>query len=123
MGLSESAIVCNLKKLAENCLDKIKDKYPNMFVTSGFRTGSGTSQHLLGMAADMQFTGVAKKDYFEVAQWIRDNVSYDQLLLEYKTTGTGNPWIHISYNEGKNRKQVLTFMNDRTAAQGLKNLG
>lgn len=124
VGLTESQIVCNLKNLAENCLDKIKAKYPNMFVTSAFRGvgANSTSQHPKGMAADMQFTGASKSDYYDIAIWIRDNVIYDQLLLEYKTTGTGNPWIHISYVDGACRKQVLTFMNDKTASQGLKKL-
>jgi len=124
MGLTESQLVCNLKILAENCLDKIKIKYPNMFVTSAFRLVglNSKSQHPLGMAADMQFTGASKSDYFDIATWIRDNVLYDQLLLEYKTTGTGNPWIHISYKDGGCRKQVLTFMNDTTASQGLRKL-
>lgn len=124
MGLSESQLVCNLKTLAENCLDKIKIKYPNMFVTSAFRElgANKTSQHPLGMAADMQFHGASKSDFYEIALWIRDNVLYDQLILEYKTFGTGNPWIHISYNDIGNRQQIMTFMNDKLASQGLKKL-
>lgn len=122
-GLSLGEIVCNMKNLAENCLDVIKAKYPKMLVTSCFRKmGSNPkSQHPLGMACDMQF-GVGKSELFDICVWIKDNVLYDQLLMEYKTTGTGNPWIHISFNSRGNRKQVLTFMNNKTAAQGLKKL-
>ena len=120
-GLNIAQIVCNLKTVAENCLDKIKAQYPNMFVTSGFRTGSGTSQHERGQACDMQFRGVSNSGFYEIAQWIKDNVSFDQLLLEYKTTGTGNAWIHISHAEN-NRKIVLTMMNNKTAGQGLRKL-
>jgi len=55
----------------------------------------------------------------------------DQLLLEYRDPGVNgnkNPkrinWIHLSYNNyGTNKKQVLTFLNDKTYAQGLSNLG
>ena len=121
-GLTISEIACNLKNLAENCLDPIKDKYPNMFVTSGFRLGTGTSQHERGFAADMQFTNASKSDYFTIAQWIKDNVLFDQLLLEYKTTGTSMPWIHISYNGNGLRKQILTFMNDKSTGSGLRKL-
>lgn len=120
-GLSEPQIVCNLKQVAENCLDKIKEKYSNMFVTSGFRNGSSTSQHELGQACDMQFRGVSNSGYYEIAQWIKDNVIFDQLLLEYKTIQSGNAWIHISYRENP-RKQVLTLMNNKTAGQGLRKL-
>jgi hydroxymethylglutaryl-CoA reductase len=109
--------------LAENCLDVIKAQYPNMKVTSSFRANTGgKSQHELGMAADMQFDGISKGDYYDIAQWIKTKVVFDQLLLEYKTTGTGLPWIHISYNMNGNRHQILTMMNDKTAGQGLLKL-
>lgn len=120
-GLSVAEIACNLKGLAENCLDRIRDKYPDMRVTSGFRRGSGTSQHERGFAADMQFSQASTSDYFEIAKWIRDNVLFDNLLLEYKTTGTKLPWIHISYTPSP-RKQVFTYMNDRKAGTGLQKL-
>jgi putative chitinase len=120
-NLKVSEIACNLKKVAENCGDPIKAKYPNMFVTSGFRRGSGTSQHELGQAIDMQFSGVSKEDYFTIAQWIRDNIIFDKLLLEYKTTGTGNPWIHIAYKDGP-RKEIYTYMNNKNVGVGLRKL-
>jgi hypothetical protein len=70
----------------------------------------------------MQFKGVPKKEYFEIAKWCRDNLLFDQLLLEYKTTGSGLPWIHMSFNKNNNRKQVLTLLNDKTHSQGLVDL-
>ena len=122
-GLTKAQIACNLKNLAENCLDIIKAHYSNMKVTSAFRGDSGsTSQHELGMAADMQFDGVTKADYYDIAVWIKNNVICDQLLLEYKTTGTGLPWIHISYNSAGCRSQVMTFMNNKKFASGLQKL-
>lgn len=120
-GLSENQIACNLKKLAENVLDPIKEKFPTMFVTSAFRSNGGSSQHEKGQAADLQFSGFSKSDYFEAAQWIKDNVGFDKLLLEYKTTGTGNPWIHVSYKDGPSG-QVFTYMNDKSVGSGLRKL-
>lgn len=120
-GLKEHEIVCNLKKVAENCLDPIKVKYPNMFVTSGFRSGSGTSQHELGEAIDMQFTGASKSDYYDIAVWIKNNVIFDKLLLEYKTTGTGQPWIHIAYRTNP-RKEIYTFMNNAKVSSDIRKL-
>jgi hypothetical protein len=118
-GLSKDEIICNLKGLAENVLDKVKAQYPNLLITSGFRRGSGGSQHLKGQAADFQFSGLSDVGYFEVAKWISENTSYDQLLLEYKNTGSGNPWIHVSHNNEKNRGQVMTFYNHRRHSYGL----
>lgn len=119
-GLTAPEIACNLKKVAENCLDVIKAQYPKMIVTSGFRHGTGTSQHTLGQAIDMQF-GVGNSDYFEIATWIKNNVLFDQLLLEYKTIETGNAWIHISYTDTP-RKVVYTYMNHKNVGSGLRKL-
>jgi len=123
-GLTREEIVCNLKLLAINCLEPIYGKYSNAFVTNTWRPPSGNprSQHPKGQAADIQFRGVSKSEYYIIAQWIKDNVSYDQLLLEYKTTGTGLPWIHVSFSKDGNKKQVLTLLNDKTYAQGLVDL-
>jgi len=128
-GLTVDQIVQNLQLLSQNCLEKIKTKYPNMIVTSGFRSkasnsksGSKTSQHLTGQAVDMQFTGAKKSDYFIIAQWIKDNVPYDQLLLEYKSTGTKLPWIHISFRGRTNRNQIKTMWNHSTYRPGLHDL-
>lgn len=123
-GLSVEEICCNLKLLAVNCIEPIRAQYATAFVTNTFRTSNGgKSQHHKGQAADIQFRGIAKSEYYTIAQWIKDNVSYDQLLLEYKTTGTGLPWIHISFNKDRQRKQVLTMLNDVTYGQGLIQLG
>lgn len=125
-GLSVEEIVCNLKLLAINVIEPILDQYPDGFVTNTWRpigNGSATSQHPKGMACDIQFRKISKDQYFDIAKWCRDNILYDQLLLEYKSTGSGLPWIHVSFNKTSNRKQVLTFWNNRTYAQGLVNLG
>lgn len=125
VGLKKIEIVCNLKNLAINCLDPIKQKYPNLVVTNAFRAGSGQSQHFKGQAADLQFTGATNSEYFEIAKWIRDNVPHDQLLLEYKTTGSKLPWIHISFNPEGNRRtnKTATFLNHAKYSNGLTQLG
>jgi hypothetical protein len=116
-GYSVQEVCENLELLVKNCFDPIKAQYPKAFMTCSFRAkgvGSPTSQHPKGQACDIQFAGAAKSDYFDIAKWIRDSsgIAYDQLILEYKTTGSGMPWIHISYNKSGNRGQVFTFMNN-----------
>jgi len=125
LGLPTKTIVENLKLLAINTLEPIFTKFPNVVLTNTFRPDS-KSQHGRGQAADLQFRNVSKSEYFNIALWIRDNVPFDQLLLEYKTTGTGLPWIHISFAVPQrpvtNLTKVMTFLNDRretkTAANG-----
>jgi hypothetical protein len=117
-GVTAQEVCDNLKALVENCWIPIKTQYPSAFMTCSFRArgkGSPTSQHPRGQACDIQFANTAKSAYFAIAQWIRDSsgIAYDQLILEYKTTGTKQPWIHISFNLSGNRGQVFTFMNDK----------
>jgi len=127
-GLSVTQIVGNLQLLAQNCLEPIITQYPDLVVTCGFRPnglnvpgGSSKSQHHLGQAADMQFKSAQGnvQRIYNIAQWIKANVVFDQLLLEYKSTGSKLPWIHISFNGAKNGHQVLTLMNGSTHSKGL----
>ena len=98
-GLTKAQIACNLKGLAVNCLDPIKNKYSDVFITSGFRATSHGSDHEVGGAADLQFSTHSYSDYYTIVQWIRDNIPYKQLLLEYKRKSNGAiiSWIHIAY--------------------------
>jgi hypothetical protein len=119
-GTTVQAVCENLSLLILNCYDKIKSQYPDAYMTNSFRkagVGSPTSQHPRGQACDIQFSKHSKAEYYNIAVWIRDSsgIAFDQLLLEYKTTGTKMPWIHISFNKAGNRGQVMTFMNDKNA--------
>lgn len=114
-GQTVQAVVDSLRLLVINCIDPIKAKFKDALITCTFRksSGNGTSQHPKGMAADIQYSSASKSDYYTRALWVRDNIKFDQFILEYKTTGTGKPWHHISFNADGNRAQVLTFMNDK----------
>lgn len=106
----------NLKKLAENVLEPAR-KMLDMPITvnSGFRSisvnisvgGSKTSQHVKGEAVDLDCDDNAK--LFNI---IRNELEFDQLIWE-----AGNDkqpaWVHVSYCEGKNRKQVLRMKNNQ----------
>lgn len=118
-------IVYNLQAIALNVLEPVKKIYPNMFVTSAYRdpgnaSNAVTSQHPLGQGVDIQFKGITKQEYFNIATKLAKVLKYDQLILEY-CSYSNNPWIHISYSV-KNRSQVLTFFNHKTYSQGLTQL-
>ncbi len=115
-GMTVQDVCDNLKALVVNVWVPLKQHFPDAFMTCSFRKGGSnpTSQHPKGMACDIQYKGISKSEYYVRAQWVRDNIKFDQFLLEYKTTGTGLPWHHLSYNKaGSNRGQVFTFMNDK----------
>ncbi len=101
-GLSKEQIVNNLKALSTHIIDPIFDKYPGGIITSGFRPGSGRSQHCRGQAVDMQWPGQSHSASKALAKWILDTLPFDQLILE-KSLRSGNYWIHCSFNPAGNR--------------------
>jgi hypothetical protein len=101
-GLTVQDIVCNLQAHAQNICEPLAAAYgrSNMTITSGFRLGGGTSQHDKGQATDIQFLGKSNSEVYAIAVFVRDNLPYDQLILEY---GGNRPWIHCSFNRAGNR--------------------
>ena len=101
--------------LFENVVQKVRDHFGPTVLNSGYRSpelnaavgGSSKSQHCKGEAADIEVPGVPNA---EVAEWIRDNLDFDQLILEaYKKGIPDSGWVHVSYkSDGSNRKSVLT---------------
>ena len=80
-----------------------------------------------GQAANLHFAGATPADYFSIAQWIKDNVAYDQLRLEYTTFVNGEPWIGIVQRGNENRSpetidKVVTTMNGKVVANYLVDL-
>lgn len=103
--------------VCENILEPVRKRYGIPFKpSSGYRSialneavgGSKTSQHCFGQAVDFEVPGVSN---FELASWIAQNLSFDQLILEFYKQGELNSgWVHCSYvGIGKNRKQCKTF--------------
>lgn len=100
----------NLRALAENVLQPARDALGAIEVTSAYRSpavnkavgGSKTSQHVQAQAADLKYAGGNDVLF----NWIADNVDYDQLIWEFGTADAPS-WVHVSYSEGKNRKQKL----------------
>jgi len=101
--------------LFENVVQRVRDEFGPTVLNSGYRSpelnsavgGSSTSQHCKGQAADIEVPGTPNA---ELAEWIRDNLDFDQLILEFYTPGIPDSgWVHVSYNpDGENRKSILT---------------
>jgi GH24 family phage-related lysozyme (muramidase) len=116
-GASIQEIVCNLKGLSENCLEPIRNMYPNMILTSGFRrpgdvsASSKTSDHYIGCAADIVIPNLDRAGHYEAIQKIQATVPYDQLLLEYQ--GASTVWIHVSFKYTGAKKQIFTMRDHK----------
>ena len=104
----------NLKLLCTHILQPIRDHLERVVsVSSGYRSealctaigSKTTSQHAKGQAADFEIYGLSNG---ELANYIKENLDYAPLLLEYWTPA--NPksgWIHCSFKSAGNRKEYL----------------
>ena len=108
-------ITSNLQALAVHVLQPVRDHFARgVKVNSGYRSpdvnakvgGSKTSDHCKGMAADIEIPGVPNA---ELAEWIRSNLLFTQVILEFYTQGVPDSgWVHVSYDHENLKKQALT---------------
>ena len=84
-------------------------KINSMFRSEDLNTaigGSITSQHCQGRAIDLDDT-YGHKTNAEMFHYIKDNLSFDQLIWEFGTDENPN-WIHVSYvSQEENRNKCL----------------
>jgi putative chitinase len=109
----------NLKKVCEKILEPVRRHFGKpVRINSGYRGaalnaavgGSSKSQHCNGEAVDFEIDGLPNP---ELAKWVSENCEFDQIILEFydPKEGPNSGWVHASYSEGKNRKQILTAVN------------
>lgn len=103
----------NLTTLVDKVLDPLREMYGKpIIVTSGYRSpevnrsvnGATSSQHALGEAADISVG--SKEENKKLFDIIKEQLPFDQLINEYDYS-----WIHVSYREGRLRKQILKIGN------------
>ena len=116
MGINNnpnSGQIEKLKALCENILQPVRDHFGRVKVTSGFVVSSCVSLSAAQSTANMpvqkrRIFEVMGTDNAELADWIKKNLDYDQLILEFYTPGEPNSgWIHCSYTPDQPRKQFL----------------
>lgn len=105
----------NFKLLAEKVFQPIREHFGvPIYISSGYRSkalntaigGSLTSQHCSGEAIDIDMDGTSVTNA-QIFNYIKDNLSFDQLIWEFGTDSNPN-WVHVSYEStGKQRKQIL----------------
>lgn len=105
-GATETA---NLYKLVENLLQPLRNLYGKpMIVNSGYRSpevnkavgGVATSQHMKGQAVDISCANPRALQKLLISS----GLPFDQAILY---DDRRNNFLHLSFAEGKNRKQVL----------------
>lgn len=109
----------NLKEVAKNIFQPCREHFGKpLRVTSGYRSkelnkaigGSNNSQHSKGEALDMQSTeGYTNRELF---MYIKDHLSFDQLIGEFPDNVGEFAWVHCSYKTEGNRGEVLIAYKD-----------
>lgn len=134
---TKQEIVCNLKGVALNILEKVVELVPGgksgFSITSGYRFAgltaneSKVSDHPKGNAVDIVLSGknFDYKAHYDLAQQLANVLPYHQIILEYRDPGRpGNNrdkriiWIHIAHRYEGAQKQAFTMLNDKTYNSG-----
>ncbi len=115
-------VLIDLRRVCERILEPVRAHFGVPFApSSGSRCldlnralkSRDTSQHVKGQAVDIEVPGIAN---FDLATWIRDNLEFDQLILEFYTPGEpASGWVHCSNVENGNRGEVLTIGKQGTS--------
>ena len=105
------ALKC-METVGTEVFDKVREYFGKpLRVSSFYRSpklnkavgGSATSQHVKGMAIDMQGLGNVTNEM--IFNYVKDNLDFDQLINEYNFS-----WVHVSFvSKEKNRKQILVI--------------
>ena len=127
--------VSRITALVLAVLQPVRDKFGPTKVNSCFRSrplndlvnGSPNSSHCCSGTSSAADIEIYSEDIsnMELAVWIRDNLEFDQLILENynpnrvskitgKKEGPNSGWVHVSYSAvGDNRKQVLRMIKKK----------
>ena len=136
--------VSHITALVLAILQPVRDKFGPTKVNSCFRSkplndlvnGSSNSAHCCQgtkSAADIEILSEDISN-LELAEWIRDNLDFDQLILENyapdrvskitgKPEGPNSGWVHVSYSSvGDNRKEGLRMVKKNGKAKYFRGL-
>ena len=104
----------NMVQLAENIFEPLRKGLGNhtIRISSFFRCeelnsaigGAKNSQHVLGQAMDIDNANPSNREIFE---YIKDNLLFDQLIMEFPDANMHPSWVHVSYTKINNRKNIL----------------
>lgn len=130
-GLPNIPNVTQLKNLLFLCsnLEKIRAHFGKpITINSGFRNpavnakvgGAKTSQHLEGIAADIECKGVSNKELWE---YIVYNMPFDQCIAEFhRDSDPSAGWVHYSVKQIGNRSMAMSCIQRGIYEMGYNSL-
>lgn len=110
----------NMRDLAENIFEPLRLGLGGLpiLISSFFRSralnkrigGAKTSQHMCnnGSAIDLDNDAYPElPSNKQIFDYIKDHLEFDQVISEFPDDNDFPNWTHVSFNKGKNRRQVL----------------
>jgi len=112
----------NMIEVAEKVFEPLRSGLGGdaIYISSFFRCpvlnasigGASTSQHCKGEAMDLDNDGKFPTNKL-LFRYIRDNLTFDQLINEHPDEEGEPEWVHVSYKRtGHNRGEVLESYRD-----------
>jgi len=110
----------NLRVLSERVLQPVRDHFNHVVsVSSGYRSealcvalgSSSDSQHASGMAADFEIYGTPNGEIFN---WIKGNLMYDQMILEFWSPDEPNSEVLLTANMPQGWRRTSKSMEHLT---------
>lgn len=121
-------VISNLQALVLNVLQPVRNSLGPITINSGYRSpavnvavgGSPTSDHCLGMAADIEISGYDNK---MLAKFIEQNFKFTQLILEfYEDKQPASGWVHVSFDPSDLKCQTLRAVKQNGKTVYLKGI-
>ena len=115
----------NAALVARHILEPIRERFGAFSPQSWYRGvslnkavgGSAKSEHCTASAVDFEVPGYSN---LEVALWCRDNLIYNQLILEkHNPKDPTAGWVHCSFIKGINKQQAMRY-NGTEYSKGLE---
>jgi hypothetical protein len=106
----------NMRRVSEKVIEPILSRYPWAFVSSFFRSpalnrkigGAKNSQHMNGEAVDIDSPD--NKANLDIFNFVKDELVYDQVILEAPDADGVPSWVHVSLKNTDNRGQILVYL-------------
>ena len=127
-NIPTETVISNLQALVLNVLQPIRNSLGPITINSGYRSpavnvavgGSPTSDHCLGMAADIEISGYDNKT---LAKFIEQNFKFTQVILEFYEDGQpASGWVHVSFDPNDLKCQTLRAIKQNGKTVYLKGI-
>jgi hypothetical protein len=108
--------------LCRNVMQPVREKFGRYTPNSVYRCQRlerALKNHVKGQACDIEALGAPN---MKLAIWVRDNLAFDQLILECYSAdeGPNSGWVHISLlppGTGTNRREVLSYVKNTATGE------